>query len=90
MSTLPDGAAALCNVVNDTKEQQNEICMQLSPPSHWEARFWDSVPDLPDEVHVKIAVDSNVLLMDNLATAEVWQWLPSHTEKESSMDLAGS
>ncbi|KAI2505038.1 hypothetical protein MHU86_9394 [Fragilaria crotonensis] len=63
------------------KEELRLYRLRLSPPSHREARFRDSVLDLPDEIHIKTAADSNVSLMDTLYTADVWQQLPTYQGK---------
>ncbi|KAI2503180.1 hypothetical protein MHU86_11283 [Fragilaria crotonensis] len=64
-------------------EELRQYRMRLSPPSHREARFRDSVLDLPDEIHIKTAADSNVLLIGNLSTAEVRQKLPLYETKRT-------
>ncbi|KAI2490362.1 hypothetical protein MHU86_24202 [Fragilaria crotonensis] len=73
---------------DQAKEELRLYRLRLSPPSHREARFRDSVPDLPDEIHIKTAADSKVSMMDNLSMADVWQHLPTYKEKvnvQSSM-----
>ncbi|KAI2496056.1 hypothetical protein MHU86_18477 [Fragilaria crotonensis] len=104
---LPDGSAALCDVVNGTKEKKAYLLtpghyfteakeelrlyrLRLSPPSHREARFRDSVPDLPDEIHIKTAADSKVLLMDNLSMSDVWQQLPSWYKDKTQTSLSST
>jgi hypothetical protein len=51
--------------------------MRISPPSHREARFRESIPDLPDEIHIQTAADSNISFMTNLLSSEDWQKLPA-------------
>ncbi|KAI2501774.1 hypothetical protein MHU86_12694 [Fragilaria crotonensis] len=74
---------------DQAKEELRLYRLRLSPPSHREARFRDSVLDLPDEIHIKTAADSNVSFMDTLSTADVWQKLPTYLGKPHSSSLVG-
>ena len=57
---------------------------RLSPPSHREARFRDSVPDLPDVIHIQTEIASNVSFLTNLLTSDKWQHLPDSTTTSQS------
>ena len=54
------------------KEELRQYRARLSPPSHREARFRDSVPDLPDVIHIQTAIESNVSFLDTLFSADEW------------------
>ena len=55
--------------------------MRLAPHSHREAKFRESVIDLPDEIHIQTSAASNISFMTNLLSASVWQALPDRQEK---------
>ena len=57
--------------------QLRQYRSRLSPPSHREARFRDSLPDLPDVIHIQTEIESNVSFLTNLLTSDRWQQLPS-------------
>jgi hypothetical protein len=56
--------------------------MRLSPPSRREARFRDKVPDLPDIIHIKTAIHSNVSFLEELLEADVWKSPQSLTSND--------
>ena len=55
--------------------------MRLAPHSHREAKFRESVIDLPDKIHIQTSAASNISFMTNLLSASVWQALPDRQEK---------
>jgi hypothetical protein len=72
------------------KQEFKGYRMRLSPPSHREARYRESIPDLPDEIHIKTAADTNILLMDNLLTSAAWKKVPEMTGKQTeTADASG-
>jgi hypothetical protein len=54
------------NYAVHAREHLRQYRMRLLPPSRREARFRDKVPDLPDIIHIKAAIHSNVSFMEEL------------------------
>lgn len=55
------------NFAVNAKEQLQQYRLRLSPPSRREAQFRENVPDLlPDSIHFKTAIQSNVSFMEDL------------------------
>ena len=57
--------------------------MRLAPHSHREAKFRESVMDLPDEIHIQTSAASNIAFMANLLSASVWKALPDPQVKQN-------
>ena len=53
-----------------------EYPTRLSPRRHREARFQNSVPNLPDYSHINIEVQANVTFLERMSAAEIWQQAP--------------
>ena len=70
------------NFVVHAKEHLRQYRMRLSPPSRREARFRDKVPDLPDIIHIKTAIHSNVSFLEELLEADVWKSPQSLTSND--------
>ncbi|KAI2492121.1 hypothetical protein MHU86_22425 [Fragilaria crotonensis] len=66
------------------KEQLRQYRLRLSPPSRREARFRDNVPDLPDIIHIKTAIHSNVSFMEDLLKSDAWN--PPHGSKSHAVN----
>ena len=50
---------------------------RLHPPGHREARFRDEVKDLPDQIHIRKAVESHMTFLETMSSAAVWSTAPS-------------
>ena len=61
---------------------------RLNPPSHREARYVDSVAGLPDLSNIRIEIETNVSLLDQLSFAEIWKNAPA-TVREGSNKSQG-
>ncbi|KAI2509151.1 hypothetical protein MHU86_5270 [Fragilaria crotonensis] len=46
---------------------------RLYPPNHREARFRDTLPGLPDVIHIQAEIKSQVSFLEQLSGASVWQ-----------------
>ena len=56
---------------------------RLYPPSHREARFLDSVPGLPDEIHIQQEVASNISFLEYLSAADIWKQAPTTVRQDT-------
>ena len=57
---------------------------RLYPPSHRERRFRDAIPDLPDEIHITMEVQSNLSFMEQMSAADIWSKAPSTVRGEGT------
>jgi hypothetical protein len=51
----------------------HQYLQRISPPSHREAPIQNNVPDLPDIIHIKTAIHSNVTFIEGLWNNKVWK-----------------
>ena len=57
---------------------------RLNPPSHREARYIGSITGLPDLSNIRIEIETNVSLLDQLSAADIWKNAPDSIRKEPS------
>jgi hypothetical protein len=69
--------------VEAAQKQWSEYRARLSPPRHREARFHDSVPNLPNTTHINTEVQANVNFLERMSAAEIWQQAPSAIRAEA-------
>ena len=72
---------APAHYLDQAKKELRSYRMRLAPHSHREAKFRDSVTDLPDEIHIQTSAASNISFMTNLLSASVWTALPDPPDK---------
>ena len=65
------------------QKQWSEYRSRLSPPRHREARFHDSVPNLPNTTHINTEVQANVNFLERMSAAEIWRQAPAAIRAET-------
>jgi hypothetical protein len=59
------------------QQEWQQYRTRLYPPSHREARYAESVSDLPDMSNISIEIKTNVSILDNLSAAAIWNQAPT-------------
>ena len=62
--------------LNQAQKEWSNYRSRMNPPSHREARYFESVTDLPDLSNIRIEIETNVSLLEHLSSAEIWQQAP--------------
>jgi hypothetical protein len=63
--------------LEDAKRHWAEYRTRLSPPRHREARFQDSVPNLPNYSLINTEVQANVNFLERMSAADIWRQAPA-------------
>jgi hypothetical protein len=69
---------------DEAKQQWSEYRTRLSPPRHREARFHDSVPNIPNNTHINTEVQANVKFLELMAAAEIWRQAPASIRDDTN------
>ena len=78
------------NFLTQAQEEWRCYRSRLYPPSHREARYYESVAGLPDLRNIRIEIATNVSLLEKLSAADVWKQAPNSVrEPTGSRDRSG-
>ena len=70
--------------LKEATAQLREYKMRLSPPSHRQARYKDSIPGLPNTIHIPTNIKSNLSYMDELSAETIWRQAPAAVRDKNS------
>ena len=68
----------------EARKEWKKYKARLYPPSHRETRFRDAIPDLPDEIHITMEVQSNLSFMEQMSAADIWSKAPQNVRTTGS------
>ena len=74
--------------LHSTHEALRAYRLRLNPIGRREARFRDSIPGLPEVIHIDVSAQSNLDFLSNLTPEVIWQQAPSSV-KPSSVPVHG-
>jgi hypothetical protein len=69
----------------EAQEQLRQYRLRVNPIGRREARFRDSLPGLPAEIHIDISTQHNLDFLAHITSADVWQRAPPSVRNSDGM-----
>ena len=76
---------------DQAQHERRQYRSRLNPPSHREARYVESISGLTDLSNIRIEIETNVTLLDQLSSADIWKKAPPNVRNPSqALQASGS